>query len=405
MPLQNTRRTFLKSAGVAGTGLALGGCLGSPGGDSDAVKVGAITAQSGPFTPWGRSSLAGAKFAAQDLNDSKDFDRTVEILEGDSKSDPGEAANLFQRFASEGAVGMMGMTSSDVMLRLRQIAEEKQIPQFVNTPGTNELLPKGTRYTFRMNLGSIDMIQQAHAELIKERGYTRIGAIVADYAWGQANKRAIEEYIAPLPGVETKVLVAPVSANDFTPYLRKLKEFGPDVMMTSGHPPGAGQIANGQFQLGMRPEITLGVALPAPIWWDVLGDKAFRGIVEWSPFDPTSDQYLSFAKRFYAQNQRYADQYVGVGYSAVKLIANAVKESGSTDPETIADTVRSSSYQTFFAYPFSFTDWGELDQSRLVFTKFSEGAPPQGINPDAKWHLEAMATTSRLEPPQPPKPK
>ncbi|MGQ4556403.1 ABC transporter substrate-binding protein [Halobellus sp. GM3] len=402
MPYQNTRRRFLRSAGAVGAGLALSGCLGATGGDDDTVSIGAIAGLSGPFAPWGRSSLAGAQFAAQELNDSADFDRTVEILEGDSGSDPSEAANLFEQFASQGAVGMVGMTSSDVMLRLRQLAEQNQIPQFVNTPGTKELLPEGTRFTFRMNLGSIHMIQQAHAELIQERGYERIGAIVADYAWGRANQQAIEEFIQPLSGVETQVEVAPVSTSDFTSYLRRMQEFEPDVMMTSGHPPGAAPIASGQFQLGVDPEITLGVAQPAPIWWDVLGEDVFRGIVEWSPFDPTSDAYLDFAQQFYQEHERYADQFVGVGYSAVKLIANAIQESGSTDPAEITETVRSSSYETFFAYPFSFTDWGELDQSRLVFTEFAEGPPARGSNPDASWHLEAMATTSRLEPPEPP---
>lgn len=397
------RRTFLKGIGATSVGVGLAGCLGSiGGGGTETVKIGAIVALSGPFTPWGTSSLAGAQFAANELNDSDDFDHEVEIVSSDSKSEPGEAASIFDRFAEEGAVSMMGMTSSDVMLRLRPKTEEHGIPQFVNTPGTKQLLPGGTRFTFRLNLGSIDMVSQAIAELIRERGYGRVGAIVADYAWGNAVEAAIEQYIATLDGVETEVLTAPVTASDFNSYVRQLQAFDPDVMMVSGHPPGAGTIATTQFQFGLDPEITLGVALHAPIWREILGDDVYRGVVEWSPFDPTGDGYVSFASRFYEAQEQYADQYVAVGYNAVKLVAASIAESGSTDPGTIADTARDLDYRTFFAYPFSFTDWGELDQSRVVFTQFERGAPPGGVNPDVDWHLTEFATSSRLEPPEPP---
>lgn len=397
------RRSFLRGMGAAAVGVGLAGCIGGfGGGDDETVRIGAIVGLSGPFTPWGRSSLAGAEFAAAELNESDDFDREIEILSSDSQSDPGEAATIFDRFAEDGAVAMMGMTSSDVMLRLRPKTEEHGIPQFVNTPGTKQLLPRGTRYTFRLNLGSIDMVSQAMAELIEERGYERVGAIVADYAWGNAVADAVEQYIDPLEGVETEVLSAPVDASDFNSYVRQLQDFDPDVMMVSGHPPGAGSIANTQFQHGLDPEITLGVALHAQIWQDVLGDDVYRGIVEWSPFDPTGDGYLSFAGGFYESQEQYADQYVAIGYNAVQLIAASVIESGSTDSTEIADTARELGYQSFFAYPFSFTDWGELDQSRVVFTQFEEGTPTGGINPDADWHLTEFSTSSRLEPPEPP---
>ena len=396
------RREVLRGVGAAGAGVALAGCIGGGGGDDGSLKVGAITALSGPFTPWGQSSLAGAELAATELNESDELDRDVEILSADSQSEPGEAASIFDRFADDGAAAMMGMTSSDVMLRLREKTEEREIPQFVNTPGTKQLLPRGTSYTFRLNLGSIDMVSQAMAEVIEQRGFARVGAIVADYAWGNAVAAAIESYIEPLEGVETEVLTAPVGASDFNSYVRNLSDFDPDVMMTSGHPPGAGDIAATQFELGLDPEITFGVALHAPIWRDILGDDVFRGIVEWSPFDPTGEGYRSFAERFYDAEERYADQYVAVGYSAVKLVAAAVAEADSTDPATIADTARTLDYETFFAYPFSFTDWGELDQSRVVFTSFERGEPPGRINPGADWHLTEFATSSRLDPPEPP---
>jgi branched-chain amino acid transport system substrate-binding protein len=399
----DSRRRFLKGVGAISAGSVLAGCAGL-GGSGDTVRIGAIPDRSGPFSPWGQSSLAGAEFAVDELNASDDFDYELELLSSDSGGNPTEAASIFQRFVSQDVVSVMGMTSSDVMLRLRSLCEQEEIPQFVNTPGTKELLPEGTRYTFRLNVGSAEMIGQAFGELIEEEGYDRVGAIIADYAWGQAIKSGIEQHISPLSGVETEVVAAPVGTNDFTPFVRQLSDFDPEVMVVTGHPPGQTQIASKQFEIGLEPEITLGAGLHPQIWWDVLGEDVYRGITDIQPFSPAAEGYLSFASQFYDETEQYADQYVAIGYNAIKFIAAAISEADSTDSTTITETARSLNYQTFFNYPFSYTDWGELNQSRVTLAQFVEGAREE-INPGASWHLEELTRSSRLTPPDPPEPQ
>lgn len=399
----NSRRSFLQGVGAVGVGSMLAGCAGDSG-EGGPVRIGAIPALSGPFTPWGRSSLAGAEFAVAELNASDEFSHELELLSSDSGSDPAEAASIFERYVSQDVVSVMGMTSSDVMLRLRSLCEDEEIPQFVNTPGTKELLPQGTEYTFRQNVGSAEMIGEAFGELVEQQGYERVGAIIADYAWGQAIKSGIEDHISPISGVETEVLAAPVGTSDFSSYVRNLSAFDPEVMVATGHPPGQTQIASTQFDLGVNPEITLGAGLSPQIWWDTLGEDVFQGITEIQPFTPASNGYLSFASQFYEETEQYADQYTAVGYNAIKLIATAISEADSTDSATIAETARSLNYQTFFNYPFSYTDWGELDESRVTFAQFAEGSREE-INPGASWHLEEFARSSRLTPPDPPEPQ
>lgn len=396
----SSRREFVKGLCAAGVGSALAGCGGNSR-DDDVVRIGAIPDLSGQFAPWGTSSLAGAEFAVAELNASEEFDREFELLSADSGGDPAEAASIFQRYESEGIVGAMGMTSSDVTLRLRRLAEEGKIPQFSNTPGTTELLPEGTNYTFRQNIGSAGMIGQAFGELVRERGYERVAAIVADYAWGRAVQDGIERHVSSVPGVETEVLSAPVATSDFQPYVRRLSDFDPEVMIATGHPPGQTQIAAAQFDLELDPEITLGSGLLPGIWWDALGERVYRGITDIQPFSPTSEGYQAFASRFYQDTGEYADQFVAIGYNTIEFIAAAISESDSTDPATITETARSLNYQDFFNYPFSYTDWGELDRSRVTFTQFAEG-PQESFNPEASWHLEEFGVSSRLTPSDPP---
>lgn len=388
-----SRRDFLRGTCAVGAGAALAGCSGNSG--DDVVRIGAIPALSGQFAPWGTSSLAGAEFAVAQLDASEEFDREIELLSSDSGGDPAEAASIFQRYESEGIVGVMGMTSSDVTLRLRRLAEEAEIPQFSNTPGTTELLPEDTNYTFRQNIGSAGMIGQAFGELVAERGYERVAAIVADYAWGRAIQEGIERHVSSVPGVETEILSAPVATSDFQPYVRRLSDFDTEVMIATGHPPGQTQIASAQFDLKLDPEITLGSGLLPQIWSDALGERVYRGITDIQPFSPTSEGYRAFARRFYEETGEYADPYVAIGYNTIGFLAAAISEADSTDPATITSTARSLNYQDFFNYPFSYTDWGELDRSRVTFTQFAEGSRDE-INPGAGWHLEEFGVSSRL---------
>src|SRR5918993_729980 len=70
--------------------------------------------------------------------------------------------------------------------------------------------------------------------LIKERKYTRIGVIVADYAWGHALRQSVEKHIKTMPGVQVQIEVAPVPERDFTTYLRKLQGLNPELLIATG---------------------------------------------------------------------------------------------------------------------------------------------------------------------------
>ena len=66
----------------------------------------------------------------------------------------------------------------------------------------------------------------------------RVGAIIADYPWGQAVKSAIENTFEG-SGIEYTIEVAPVPpSTDFTPFVRSMSDFDAEMIIATGHLPG-----------------------------------------------------------------------------------------------------------------------------------------------------------------------
>lgn len=82
--------------------------------------------------------------------------------------------------------------------------------------GAGGILNWGSRYTFRTCLAAAPMVAGPVLQYVQGKNLTRVGAIVADYAWGQAIKAALEDMFAAAPDIKLQIEVAPVGEQDFT---------------------------------------------------------------------------------------------------------------------------------------------------------------------------------------------
>jgi branched-chain amino acid transport system substrate-binding protein len=64
---------------------------------------------------------------------------------------------------------------------------------FLVKAGANEILTQNSRYTFRTCLPPAAEAGLLVVQLAQRRGLRSVGAIIADYAWGQSIKGSLEE--------------------------------------------------------------------------------------------------------------------------------------------------------------------------------------------------------------------
>ena len=323
-------------------GLLLAACGGDDGGGDEGggepIRIGALTSLTGNFTPWGVQVRDGMQLAVNEINQRGGVDgRQLELVVADDQSKAEEGTRALERLIErEGVVAVGGIISSDVGLATARIAEQSKVPLFLVKAGAGGILNANSRYTFRTCLPAAPMVAGPILEYVQSKNLTRVGAIVADYAWGQAIKAALEDAFAAAPDIKLQIEVAPVPEQDFTTYLRSLERLDPQMIVATGHPPGAGPITVQSADLGFDVPVT-GAYTPRSLVMSGAKDAAVDRYADFGCADVQSNEYQELARRFlaFSQNNKFFEDDALAGYGIVTAVAQAVGAAGD-DPAAIA---------------------------------------------------------------------
>ena len=184
--------------------------------------------------------------------------------------------------------------------------------------GDDTILTLQSRYTFRTCLPPAQEDGPPILDLAQQRGVKSVGAIVADYAWGQAFKRALQDTFQGVSGIKLNIQVAPLPTTDFTPYLRALGNVG--MIVATGHPPGGGAILAQAGQLGMKAPV-IGAYSPFSLTAKAAGSSAYGRWADFKCMNVASPAYRALAKRYlrtFPQNGFFEDEAMQ-GYAYVKV--------------------------------------------------------------------------------------
>jgi branched-chain amino acid transport system substrate-binding protein len=393
---QVSRRRVLRNIGATGSielsGLA--GCLTSvleSGSGSGPIKIGALEPQSGSFAPWAAVHLPGLQLAVDEVNQNGGVvGRDLEVVVGDTKSDPSEAASLFRRFAEQKNVAVTtGAVSSDVGIRLAQTAETLEVPHYLHMAGSNKVIRSNTKHVFRVGLVPAKRFVQAQTAIAESQGYNDIAAIVADYAWGQSIKQGIENNFS----VDVDIHVAPLGTSDFGSYIRKFSD-DVEMVIASGHPPGAPTIANQTFELGYSPEAITGPSNPPQVLGSALNDSAIQAFVHGHNSNPYEQAFKDVGERFAENHDKMFNTHTAYGYVTGKLIARAIEEAGEATPTAIADATRDVELDTLFAEPIQYSEHGELEDVAVIFSYLRRESP--SYDPTGGFRFEKVAQSEPL---------
>ena len=366
----------------------------------DPITIGVLTSFTGPFAPWGLQARDGMELAVQDINAEGGVDgRPLQLVEADDQNNPEEGVTAFERMVEQdGIIAAGGVISSDVGLATARTAEELEVPLFLVKAGAAPILTQDSRYTFRTCLAAAPMVVQPFAQYVQEEGLTRVGAIIADYAWGQSIRAALEEQFGAMEDVELQVEVAPVSETNFTTYLRALEGLDPEIIVATGHPPGSGSITIQSADLGFDVPVT-GPDGPLVSVMEGVGDAAYDRYTDYDCADFNSDSYLELASRFSeVSDLGFMDDDAVAGYGYVTMLAEAVREVGD-DPVAIAEYLHANEFELpGYAFTMAWTEWGELAQATPPISIIRQQSPPEGVNEGAEWFPETLFVPEPLEP-------
>jgi branched-chain amino acid transport system substrate-binding protein len=367
------------------------------------VKLGVLTSLTGNFAPWGIQFRAGAALAVNEINRKGGVKgQLLNLSVADDQSIPNGGIDGFRKLTQESdVVAVGGVVGSNVGLATGRLAEQAEVPLFLLRAGDDKILTTQSRYTFRTCLPPAQEDGPPILDVAQERGVKSVGAIVADYAWGQAFKKALQDAFAGQSAVKLNVQVAPLPATDFTPYLRALGNVG--LIVATGHPPGGGAILAQAGQLGMKAPV-IGAYSPFTLTAKAAGSAAYGRWADFKCMNVASKAYRALAKRYlrtFPQNGFFEDEALQ-GYAYVKIIAEAVGAVGA-DPKKIAAYVHSHTFNIpGYGFPLKWTAWGEMVGPTPFLTVLTKGpAPDAALNKAGEWWPRNLSKSKPLTPYRP----
>lgn len=317
--------------------------------EPDTILLGGIGPLTGPAAMYGISSMNGAKIAVEEINASGGvLGKKLELKIMDDKHDQIEATNAFNKLAEEHIVGLIGAITSKPSDAVAQVAAETGIPMITPT-GTAQSITTHGENIFRGPF--IDPYQGEVMALFTkdELKLTKVAVIrnnSSDYSDGLAT--AFVEKAKEL-GLE---VVADESYGendvDFKSQLTKIQNANPEVLFMPDYYQKISLIAPQARQVGITAQFIGGDGWDGVIQSIKQDDlSSIEGAFFCNTFalDDPDEKVQNFIKSYKAAyNDEIPQSFSALSYDSVYLMAEAIKNAGTTDSAKVVEALKNISY-------------------------------------------------------------
>ncbi len=315
----------------------------APGTESkEPIKIGFLGAKTGDVAIYGLNTLKGLDMAITELNKEGVLGRQVELVEEDNAGQKDQAINITNKLISQDkVVAIIGDPTTGITRVAGQIANSKKtVIMSAGSTGTNvvEIGP----YVFRDTLLDTIAAPATMKYVIQEKGWKNVALITSknnDYSvslskiftdaiTSNGGQVVIEEFIQD-------------KDTDFSGQITKIKSANPDVIVFSGYYTEGALIMKKAREVGIKAVMVGGDGLQGDDLMKI-GEDAVEGSISYAGFSPeqptpNTEKFINAYKAKY--NNELPDLFAAQGYDALMLIAKAIKDANSADPEVFKDTL------------------------------------------------------------------
>lgn len=316
--------------------------------DSNEIKIGGNFEMTGGIANFGNQTVNGIKLAFKEANDAGGvLGKKINFVIADNKSEPSEATNAITKLITQDkVVAVLGPVSSSNVLATLQVAQDNKIPILTAT-GTNPKITvddngKVRPYVFRSCF--IDPFQGTvmanfAAKSLKVRTAAMYIDNSSDYSKGLA--QFFEEGFVKNGGQIVAKEAFLQKDQDFKATLTKIKAQNPDVIFIPAYYEEVGKIVKQARELGITVPLLGTDGWDDPKLVEIAGAAALNNGFfsnHYSPqdTDPNIQKFVEAYKKEYGQEP---SALAALGYDAGKMIIDAIKRAGGTDPAKIRDAL------------------------------------------------------------------
>ena len=355
------------------------------------IKIGAFFALSGPAANIGTPTKLVAQMVVEKINKEGGINgRPIELIIGDTESDPAKAAVIAKKFIfNDKVAAIVGPTSTGEGMSVKKIVEEAGIPTFM-TVGGDPVIMGGNfgpyTYVFKSPQRSSTAVRKLYGYL-KAKGLTKVALFTNSDAFGKDGLGWLEK-LAPEFGLTlaAKESFGP-SDTDMTAQLTKIRNAAPQAIVVWTIGPVGSIVAKNKAQLGITIPLFQCHGLPDPKYVELAG-KASEGdrmpatkLMVWESLpdsDPQKQVIAEFVRLYrdvYKHDREFPiNTHSGYAWDAIMIVANAMKKAG-TDPKALRAAIEQTKGYVGVSGVYNLTpeDHNGLDVDSMVMVQVKNG--------------------------------
>ena len=338
------------------------GCGPAP---AETIKIGVVLDLTGDLGAMGNRILNGARLAADEINAAGGvLGKEVELVVEDGATDPATGFDRVKKLVTvDGVEVITGPMITGTSLLAIPYAQEQQVPLITpSATGIPLSEVEGTEWFFRTCLRD-DAQGMVLADVIVDKGYTRLATIVLDNTYGKGLETAIVERLDDVgwQGEHVVSIHYAEGTKDYRTELQQIKDSAPDVVFACTYCDDGIIVFKQALDIGLDEIAWLGCdgnygsGLFADPKSAEFMEKAFvagtRTVGAGSKYDEFSAAYeLAYGEA----PQVYCDTM----YDAVWAAANAIEAAGVYDGEAIRVALTGLEFEGATG-PISFNELGD----------------------------------------------
>lgn len=310
------------------------------GGGEKTIKVGVIMPTSGTLSTYGVDTTNAIKLAAEEINAAGGVNGVpIEVIVEDDEGNPEKTKAAYLKLVTQDNVAaIVGPLTSNCALAVVDSAQSDKVPLITPT-ATNDQVTLAGDYIFRACF--IDSFQ---GTVVAKFAYENLGArkaavlfdVANDYSSGIANN--FKDAFTALGGEVVAFESYQTGDKDFNAQLTKIKAQDPEVLFLPDYYNTVALIAKQARAQGFE------IPLLGADGWDGITDVAGPEVANSyfsNHYSPESDDkdVQEFVKKYSEKFGKTPSALAALGYDAMKILGEALKKAGSTDPQAIRDAL------------------------------------------------------------------
>lgn len=327
--------------GMTMFGSIFAGCGGEEAANSDEIKIGANFEMTGNVANYGTTTLEGLKLAIKEANDAGGINgKKITLVEADNKSDPAEAANAATKLISDDkVVAIVGPATSGAVQAESQVATENKVP-IIEPDATSpditvengQVKPFVFRGCFIDPLQSNTMAAFAANEL---KAKTAVIYLDSSTDYSKSLAEVFKNKFEALGGKVVMEEAFVAKDQDFKATLTNIKTANADIIYIPAYYEEVGKIVKQARELGITQPILGTDGWDDTKVVDIAGADALNNTYFITHYTETDPDAKAFVDAFTKEYGHAPGVFAALGYDAGKMLVDAIKRAGSTDPEAI----------------------------------------------------------------------